>query len=193
MRLQNPRITGLVEGRDPGGTTWPRRGLVTVICLVLTSAGAPSAWAATKAPAKVPVKLSRALAIASESRGEVITLHDLSVSIGNKKGIPAGVVDSSAKNLQTQFHAQAAAARALAQPSSSATGALTASLSSYAGFAGEVSKAAASEGRALPADFIKELAGTDKRWETALSSLGRAAHVNLLKDVPKLLYPSAVH
>jgi len=135
-------------------------------------------------------KLARAVAIALESRAQVVTLHDLAVNIGRANGIPANDLRSSAERLESDFAAEGQGCRAIGEPSSSPTGALATALFGYRNFATEVVTAASEEHPSIGAQFSKALGANDKAWEAALSAIGKAAHVNLLSEVPKLLYPN---
>jgi hypothetical protein len=143
--------------------------------------------AASAAPGPL-TKLGQAVAIASESRYQVVTLHDLAVSVGRLKGVPVGVTRSSAQRLGAAFLAEAAELGSLAPRAKSPTAELAASLRSYSGFATEVAKSSTQS--FMPAGFSPALAVTDHEWLAALKGLGKADHANLLKEVPTLLYPA---
>jgi hypothetical protein len=168
------------------------RAGVALVCVSLgVLATLTPAGASTKPSGKAASKLSQAVAIASESLSNVVTLHDMAISVGKTNGIPASVIHSSSQRLELSFASEDQATRALDQPSSSPTGALAASLVNYGALAAKVVAATTNKPSPLGPSFTKELMTNDKRWEAALSALGKADHVNLLKEVPKLLYPTA--
>jgi hypothetical protein len=170
----------------PSPRAMARAGAVLVgISLALVTTVAP----ASATPKKAPTKLSRAVAIASESRSQVVTLHDLSVSVGQANGMPEKVIHSSAQHLEVTFTTEATAARAIGAVASSPTGALASSLRSYESLAVQVVSATTKKNPSMTASFSKALAANDKKWLGALADLGKADHVNLLKEVPTLLYP----
>ncbi len=152
------------------------------VALALT--GAAPALAAAK-----PTVLARAVAIAADSRSPVVTLHDLAVSVGQAHGLPGNVVHSSAQHLEVTFASEAQAARALGAPSSSPTAALASSLLGYDSLTAQVVSATSKKVASLSPSFSKVLLANDKKWLGALGALGKADHVNLLKEVPTLLYP----
>jgi hypothetical protein len=167
-----------------------RAGVVLACVSLGALATLPPAGASIKPSVKVASKLSQAVAIASESLSNVVTLHDMAVSVGKGNGIPDSVVHSSGQRLEVIFASEGHAASALDQTSSSPTGSLAASLVSYSGLASKVVAATGDKPSALGTSFTTTLMANDKRWEAALSALGKADHVNLLKEVPKLLYPT---
>jgi hypothetical protein len=159
-------------------------------CLALALL-ASAASATTTTASKAPSKLSQAVTIALESRYQVVTLHDLAVSLGHKNAIPAGIIRTSAQNLEGTFVTEGNACSAIGASASSPTNSLAVSLRTYSHIATELAQSAAGKARSVPAAFSTNLAANDKRWKAALLALSKSAHTNLLKEVPTLLYPTA--
>jgi hypothetical protein len=164
--------------------TTRRVGTSAVLAFLALTLSAAPAGAAAK-----PTALARAVAIAAESRSPVVTLHDLAVSVGQAHGLPGNVVHSSAQHLEVTFETEARAASALGAASSSPTAALASSLAGYDSLTSQVVSATSKSPASLPASFSKLLLANDKKWLGALGALGKADHVNLLSEVPTLLYP----
>jgi len=171
------------------GMLHPRKGVPTKAraltglagaVLVLTAA-TPGAYGLSKVGPASP-----ALSIANESRSQVVTLHDLAVSVIRPKGIPANVISGSAQRLGASFLSEATACSAIGGGAQSPAGELAVSLRSYGSLAGEVASGARKG--SVPANFATTLRLNDKIWLKALSSLDKADHVNLLSGVPALLY-----
>jgi hypothetical protein len=157
--------------------------LVAALGVVLVvGASTPASTATTKAPSK----LAKAVAIATESVSQVVTLHDMAVGLGKPNGVPPIAVRATAQGLVAPLQSEAASARALGAPAKSPTAVLAACFAGYSVFAGEVAMAK----NAVPPGFSEKLAAEDARWRRALADLDNAGHVDLLKQVPALLYPN---
>jgi len=154
---------------------------LATLTLVLASISTP-------ALAGTDSKLSRAVSIAAQSRTNVVTLHDLAVSVGEPMP-PEKVIRVSVQGLEVTFAKEAKACKAIGASASSPTGILAASLLTYGNLATEVVAATKEKHPSMTAGFTKALKANDKKWLKALTALGKADHVNLLKEIPTLLYP----
>ena len=171
----------------PRGASRRRHGgvvaLVTVCLLgVLGSAAVAAGGAGTS-------KLAKAVVIAGESRYQVVTLHDLAVSMASPLTNPLKLIHGSALSLEATLEKEQRSALALDSPPSSATALLAKSLHVYAGLAAQLAAVHSTKPTTMPAAFFKALAANDSKWRSALQRLDTAAHVNLLKEVPPLLFP----
>jgi hypothetical protein len=166
-------------------------GAVLACASLAIAVTAPAASASGTTAAKTSSKLSQAVTIALESRYQVVTLHDLAVSLGHKNAIPAGAIRTSAQNLEGTFITEGKDCGSIGASASSPTNSLAISLRTYGQFATELAQSASSETGTISKAFSANLAANDKRWLAALAAISQAAHTNLLKEVPTLLYPTA--
>jgi hypothetical protein len=168
--------------------SWRRTGACGAAGL-LGAALVLAAMAPGAAAVKAPSKLSMAIALGSESTTQVVTLHDMAKSLGDRNGMSANAVRGPVGRLKVSFQSEAKVCEAIGAPAKSPTGELATSLAGYAVFAAQV--VSASTKGSFPAGFVKKLTANDKVWLQALAGLDKAGHVDLLKEVPSLLYPSS--
>jgi hypothetical protein len=154
---------------------------VTVFTLVLVGFLTGTA-AAHKQSAKPGAKVTHAARLASQSISEVVTLHDLALTVKPGSGAPRAL--SSFAQLATTFATEAQACTAIGPPAAS----LGRTLSVYHHLASEIAASAGKTSATLPSAFTVTIKANDKKWKSALTAIGRADHSNLLKTVPKLLY-----
>ena len=157
---------------------------VTLLTAAMT-VGLAGTADARKASAKPGAKTAQAAHLASETVSEVVTLHDLALAVRPGSGLPQS--RSSFSHLATEFAAQATACAAIGKPAA----ALGTTLSAYRKLASQVATNVRKANAKLPSTFAASIRGNDKKWKAALTSIGKADHANLLKSVPKLLYPKA--
>jgi hypothetical protein len=134
-------------------------------------------------------KIAKAVVIAGESRYQVVTLHDLAVSMASPLTNPLKLIHGSAVSLEATLKKEQWSALALDFPPSSATALLARSLHVYADLAAQLAAVHTSKPNTMPAAFFKALAANDSKWRSALKRLDATGHVNLLKEVPPLLFP----
>ena len=154
---------------------------VTLFTLVLMGCLTGTA-AAHKQSAKPSAQVTHAATLASQSISEVVTLHDLALTVKPGSGAPRA--RNSFAQLATAFATEAQACTAIGPPAAS----LGRTLRVYHQLASQVAASAGKTNATLPSAFTVTIKANDKKWEAALTAIGKTDHLNLLKTVPKLLY-----
>ncbi len=172
--------------RSSGATRLRQGGVVALVTVCLLGVLGITSVAASEAATS---KIAKAVVIAGESRYQVVTLHDLAVSMASPLTNPLKLIHGSAVSLEATLKKEQRSALALDFPPSSATALLARSLHVYADLAAQLAAVHTSKPKTMPAAFFKALAANDSKWRSALKRLDATGHVNLLKEVPPLLFP----
>ena len=159
-----------------GGRAW-----MACACVALVSFASTGGLAAAHGRSAKPVTAAQ---IASGSISGVVTLHDLALTI--KPGSKAPKASNAFKHLATGFATEIQETVVVGAPAAS----LAHTLRVYRQLASELAASAGKANAKLPSSFTATIKANDRKWKAALTAIGKAAHLNLLKSVPKLLYAS---
>jgi hypothetical protein len=173
---------------------WARRGAVALTFGLLSAGGfgASVAGAAVgRFHPKTSVAVAKAVVVAKASSTEVTELHDFAVSAGNTKGLPPTLIPASARGVESTLRTETSTLAALHATKTSATGKLLTSLKGYLGLATRLAAWNSTAAKPLAASYFKRLRTTDTTWLSAMTSLGKTVHTNLLAGMAKLLFPTS--
>lgn len=160
---------------------WATCAGATLLTVVAAIAVADTAGAHTRS-ANPGSKPPTAAQLASGSISGVVTLHDLAVTV--KPGSKAPRAHAAFTHLAASFASEVQTSTVVGAPAAS----LARTLRVYRQLASEVAASAAKANPTLPSAFTATIKANDKKWKAALTAIGKAAHLNILKSVPKLLY-----
>jgi hypothetical protein len=113
------------------------------------------------------------------------------VSAGNTKGLPPTLIPASARGVEATLRAESSTLVALHLAKTSPTERLATSLRGYVGLATRLADWNATAAKPLATSYFTSLRSIDTTWRSAMTSLGKSAHTNLLAGMAKLLFPTS--